>query len=142
MSSMQRKRFALTRTTIPAGHLSAPHRDITQWPSCIPHDVRQQIARLRTERRDAYVEDLADTWEMLTTSAATIASKHSKSLKKVETDLHFSRTLKVQRKKRNIWNAFCWKKRKELRQSKWFLPVIYIANQGKRRDHSFRQAHA
>lgn len=65
-----------------------------------------------------FKEDLNVAWHQFSDKTKDIAAKHSKSVRRVEDDLHLSISRLAQKKtKTNAWNAFCWLKRADEKAS-------------------------
>ncbi|KAF8834718.1 hypothetical protein BDN67DRAFT_872571, partial [Paxillus ammoniavirescens] len=62
------------------------------------------------EKSAQFKKDLDNAWKKIDEATKTIVATHSKSLCRVETDLHLGHGRLCLRKSRiNSWNAFCWK---------------------------------
>ncbi len=81
-------------------------------------EYRASLNARRKESVAKYHAALNEAWDGLDKTIARIAEEHNKSVRRVESDLHFSRPVSLkQHSKRNAWNAFFWKKCQEEKEN-------------------------
>jgi len=74
-------------------------------------EARKILKLNRQEKMERFKQDMNDTFERLDEMTNTIASKHGKSINRVQNGLYLGHAkFCTRRKKINAWNAFCWKK--------------------------------
>ena len=63
------------------------------------------------EKTEQFHKDLNEAWERLDEVTKTLATKHGKSIHRVQNELYLGHAKFCSRRKKvNTWNAFCWKK--------------------------------
>lgn len=81
-------------------------------------EYRASLNERRKEALSKYHAALNEAWDGLDETIARIAEEHNKSIRRVESDLHFSRPVSLKRhNKKNAWNAFFWKKCQEEKEN-------------------------
>ncbi|KAF8233274.1 hypothetical protein L208DRAFT_1396072 [Tricholoma matsutake] len=89
---------------------------IEQKVSCLKltKDVHAAIAAHRRLASQSYKSALRETWVKIDELMENLAVAHHKSLWQVQLEVHMGRQVShTERKKTNVWNAFCWKKSQE-----------------------------
>lgn len=88
-------------------------------------EARIAISARRRLASKSYRNALEETWKKIDNLTADLAVAHHKSLRRVQSELHMgSRLSRVQRKKTNVWNAFCWKKAQDKENGLYFYDHI------------------
>jgi hypothetical protein len=106
-----RTRFYRT-STIPGQATQGIARKVSR-PK-VTKDVRAAIAARRRLASQSYKSALRETWVKIDELTENLAVAHHKSLRQVQLELHMGRQVgHTERKKTNVWNAFCWKKSQE-----------------------------
>ena len=75
-------------------------------------EARAALKLDRHEKSLRFKKDLDHAWKSLEDVTKTIASKHHKSVKRVQNELHLGHTkFRSRHNKINPWNAYFWKQR-------------------------------
>jgi len=78
-------------------------------------EARQLLTAKRHESSACYRKSLATAWSTIHEAAIQIATDHSKSVRKVQSELHMGHSLLLSKHtKGNAWNAFVWKKSQDI----------------------------
>jgi len=76
-------------------------------------EARAALRLNQHEKSEQFKKDLDNAWRSLEKVTKTLASKHHKSVRRVENDLYLGHAkFRSRRNKINAWNAFCWKQRR------------------------------
>ncbi|KAI6029378.1 hypothetical protein BKA83DRAFT_4489339 [Pisolithus microcarpus] len=74
-------------------------------------NARAALKLNQHDKAERFKKDLDDAWQSLDKVTKTLASKHHKSIRRVENDLHLGHMkFRSRHSKISAWNAFCWKK--------------------------------
>jgi hypothetical protein len=78
-------------------------------------EARRLLTAKRRESSARYRKSLGTAWSTIHEAAIQIATDHSKSVRKVQSELHMGHSLLLsKRTKGNAWNAFIWKKSQDV----------------------------
>jgi hypothetical protein len=81
-------------------------------------EARAALTANRRDKSHCFKIALDGAWNVLDETMKTIASSHHKSFRRVQNELCMGRGhMRYQQSKLNIWNAFCWKKRRENKEN-------------------------
>ncbi|RDB19669.1 hypothetical protein Hypma_013284 [Hypsizygus marmoreus] len=74
-------------------------------------EAREALNARRRHAAESYKKALSEAWTKIDEATEDLAAAHHKTVRRVQSELHMGRQLsRIQRKKTNAWNAFCWKK--------------------------------
>lgn len=115
-------KFSSTRMRTRFYTATAPHRHAqSSKKSARCKLTKEERAGVNARRRLAsenYRKDLEAAWSTINEVTGDIAVKHHKSIRSVRSAIQMGHQLAGrQRKKTNMWNAFCWKKSQEKENS-------------------------
>lgn len=75
-------------------------------------EAREALKLDQREKSRRFREDLDNAWKSVNNVTQTLASRHHKSIRRVQNELYFGHPKFCSRRNKiNAWNAFCWKKR-------------------------------
>ncbi|KAI5994435.1 hypothetical protein EDD15DRAFT_2165994 [Pisolithus albus] len=81
-------------------------------------NARAALKLNQHDKAERFKRDLDDAWQSLDKVTKTLASKHHKSIRRVENDLHLGHMkFRSRHSKISAWNAFCWKKGQTMHRS-------------------------
>ncbi|KAI6002901.1 hypothetical protein EDD15DRAFT_2157242 [Pisolithus albus] len=81
-------------------------------------NARAALKLNQYDKAEKFKKDLDDAWQSLDKVTKTLASKHHKSVRHVQNDLHLGHMkFRSKHSKISAWNAFCWKKGRMMNQS-------------------------
>ncbi|KIK21243.1 hypothetical protein PISMIDRAFT_104387 [Pisolithus microcarpus 441] len=81
-------------------------------------NARAALKLNQYDKTEKFKKDLDDAWQSLDKVTKTLASKHHKSVQRVQNDLHLGHMkFRSKHSKISAWNAFCWKKGRTMNQS-------------------------
>ncbi|KAI6026437.1 hypothetical protein BKA83DRAFT_4462843 [Pisolithus microcarpus] len=81
-------------------------------------NARAALKLNQYDKMEKFKKDLDDAWQSLDKVTKTLASKHHKSVQRIQNDLHLGHMkFRSKHSKISAWNTFCWKKGCTMNQS-------------------------